>query len=276
MPRKLAILAGGGRLPELLIDACRRSGRPHVVIAFKGHASPAIKADAVIWRRLGAGGRIIKDLATQEVEQVILAGSIRRPRLAQLLPDFWSLCLLLKTGALKQGDDGLLRVLIGALAARDIAVVGVADIAPDLLTHEGDLCRTTPTRDDLTDIAAAVKAARDLGKNDIGQAAVAREGRIIAEEGRGGTDVMLAAIQRPAGERASGALVKCLKPGQDMRVDLPAIGPETVANVNRAGLRGIAVEAGQSLIIDREKTIRAADEAGIFIRGLKPEEFDNG
>ena len=272
MPRKLGILAGGGRLPALLIDACRAADRPVSVVAFRHHADAAALASYaadgihVAWRRLGNGAGILDALAGQGVEDVILAGSIRRPGLWQLFPDFWTLRLLLRTGALAKGDDGLLRILIEALADKGMRVVGVSEAAPTLLTPAGCLTRRLPDDDDNRNIVAARAAARELGRRDIGQAAAARHGKVIAEETRAGTDVMLAAVHGDG--KAAGVLVKCFKPQQDPRVDLPTIGLGTVEAVRRAGLKGIAVESGHSLIIDREATIAAADAADLFIVGL--------
>ncbi|MEQ8664492.1 MAG: UDP-2,3-diacylglucosamine diphosphatase LpxI [Rhodospirillales bacterium] len=274
MPRKLGILAGGGRLPDLLIQSCRETGRPVTLIAFAGHADGQTVSDfaaaggEIAWRRLGNGSGIMRALADQGVEDVILAGSIRRPGLLQLWPDFWSLCLLLRTGALAKGDDGLLRVLIAALTERNMRVVGVADVAPELLTPAGCLTRRRPDADDERDIAVAKEAARELGRRDVGQAAVARYGAVIAEETRSGTDAMMAAIHAE-GAATSGVMVKCFKPQQDPRVDLPTIGPDTVAAARRAGLRGIAVDAGRSLIVDREDTVAAANQAEVFIVGME-------
>jgi len=268
MQPKLGILAGGGRLPALLIEACEKTSRPYAVIAFRGQVTPeAISmAEEIRWHRLGAGRAILDDLKRMDVTEVTLAGAIRRPGLMALMPDFWTLRRLLSSGALRKGDDGLLRFVAGLLENAGIKVVGTRDIAPDLLTPNGVLTNTAPDEASLHDIDVAREAARELGRQDIGQAVVARDGAVIAREDRRGTDAMLSDIEHPS--NSAGVLVKCLKPGQDRRMDLPTIGENTVRQAKAAGLKGIALDANSSMIVDREATVESANRAGLFIIGL--------
>ncbi len=268
MPRKLGILAGGGRLPRLLIDACVAQARPYAVIAFEGQADPANVVDEhTTWCRLGAGALILKTLKRNSVEDVVLAGSIRRPNWRELRPDLWGAGFLLRTAALAKGDDGLLRELLKVFEERGMTVIGADDVAPDLVTPTG--CRTQhrPSETERKDIRIAAAAARDLGRADKGQAAVAANGQVVALENQSGTDAMLSNI----GDQArGGVLVKCAKPEQDLRVDLPAVGPSTVAHAHAAGLAGIAIEAGRSLLIDGDTVVAEADRLGLFVLGIEP------
>lgn len=268
MPRKLCILAGGGRLPGLLVENCERHRRPYAVIAFRdqANADDFSTVSEIAWHRLGAGRAILRSLRTFAAEDVVLVGSIRRPGLFALMPDWWTLWVAITTRALSKGDDGLLRIVARLFESDTRRVVGIADVAPELLTPSGVLTTLQPSEADHRDIDIATQTARDLGNDDIGQAAAARAGNVIAREDRHGTDAMLKKIAAPA-ENALGVLAKCVKPGQDRRLDLPAIGPDTVANVAAAGLKGIVLDAGASLIIDHDETIAAADAAGIFIVG---------
>jgi hypothetical protein len=279
MPPRLGILAGGGTLPALLVDTCIRQRRPFFVIAFEGQADAALVAarpdgQAVphTWVRVGAAGRTVRLLRREGVRDLVMAGRMRRPSLVSLLPDLWALRFLLRHRGLKRGDDALLRALIEALGEEGFTVVGVDSLLPDLVAPAGVLGAVQPDAAALADIRLGVEAALSIGARDVGQAAVARRGRVIGREGREGTDAMLAAC---AGERPgtpSGVLVKMAKPGQERRVDLPAIGPGTVAAAARAGLAGIAVEAGGALLVERDGLIAAADAAGLFVIGVEATE----
>jgi hypothetical protein len=279
MPSKLGILAGGGALPALLVETCIRSRRPFLVIAFADQADPGLVAPRAdgrplphAWVRLGAAGRAIRLLRQAGATELVMAGRIRRPRLTQLWPDFWALRFLIRNRGLKRGDDALLRAIIAALDGEGFAVVGIEALLPDLLAPAGVLGAVRPDASALADLRIGVEAARALGERDIGQAAVARGGRVIGREGPDGTDALLAACAagRPAGR--SGVLVKMAKPGQERRADLPTIGTGTVAAAAHAGLAGIAVEAGAALIVERAAVVAAADAAGLFVIGVEPGE----
>jgi len=273
---KLGILAGGGMLPALLVDTCVRSRRPFFVIAFEGHAEPALvapRADGTpvphAWVRLGAAGRVVGLLRREGAVELVMAGRMRRPRLAALWPDLWTLRFLVRHRGLKRGDDALLRTVVGALGTEGFGVVGVDSLLPDLLAAAGVLGAVRPDAAALADVEVGMAAALEIGTRDIGQAAVARHGRVIGREGPDGTDALLAACAERRPATPSGVLVKMVKPGQDRRVDLPAVGPDTVTGARRAGLAGIAVEAGGVLVVERDAMIAAADAAGLFVIGVE-------
>lgn len=272
MPPKIGIIAGGGTLPKRLIDACRDSGRPYFVVALEGQAdATALEGAPYAWFRLGAGGDTIARLRGEGCAELVFAGSVRRPSLADLRPDGWTAWFLARTGAFALGDDGLLAALARALEREEgFRVVGAETVCPDLLVREGNYGRLSPAPEDQTDIAAAIAAALDLGARDLGQAAVVRDGYAIAIEHADGTDAMLARIaEGSTAGPAKGILAKVRKPGQESRIDLPAIGPETVRLASRAGLKGIVIEVGGALIVDAAKLARAADEAGLFVAGVR-------
>ncbi len=171
------------------------------------------------------------------------------------------------------GDDAVLQMVIGLFQGMGCRVVGVHEILPDLLADVGSLGRVTPTPADLRDIDAASEAAHILGRLDVGQGAVSVGGRVVALEGAEGTDAMLVRVAelRQIGRISRtrrGVLVKMCKPQQDMRVDLPTIGPSTVQAALEAGLAGIAVEAGRALVLERSAVLEMADSAGIFVCGI--------
>ncbi len=280
MQPKLGILAGGGRLPADIIDTCKRTGRPFFVVAFEDQADPELCSDTDhLVVRLGAAGRMLKALRDNGVEEIILAGSIRRPSMAALRPDMWGAKFLVRrSGIMALGDDGLLTVLVKTLESEEgFRVVGVKDVAGHLLSPLGKIGAITPTDSDKADIRTAVRAAYDLGARDAGQAAVARHGSIIGLEDEEGTDALLTKLganqeisSRPD---RSGVLAKVAKPGQERRADLPAIGVNTVINATDAGLSGIVVEAEGSIILDKENVIREADRLGLFVLGVNVEDI---
>ena len=198
----------------------------------------------------------------------MLAGPIRRPGMIAVIPDLWAIRFLIRTGAGGLGDDGLLSAIIRALETEEgFRVVGVDDILPEILAAEGVMGAHAPGSADGPDIEAGIIAARELGGRDLGQAAVVRAGAVLALEDAAGTDAMLARLADAEGENG-GVLAKTCKPGQETRADLPTIGPGTVAAA-AAGLKGIAVEAGRALVVDRQKVIRDADAAGLFVVGVR-------
>ena len=270
MPPKLGILAGRGHLPEYVVDVCRDGGRPYFVVAFKGQTSPETVADSPhVWVRMGAAGAAIRHLRGARVEDLVMAGVIRRPSFASLRPDMWAARFFVRTGAAALGDDGLLSCLVRALEGEGFRLVGVDSLLPHLLASEGVYGRVRPDRRALRDVERGFEAARRVGALDTGQAAVVRDGCVVAVENEHGTDALLrkAAATRSS-DAPNGVLVKAKKPGQEVRADLPTIGPVTVREAAQARLAGIVVEAGASLVIDRADVIAAADSGGLFVMGV--------
>jgi DUF1009 family protein len=278
MPPKLGIIAGNGVLPGRIIEACKQTGRPFFVVAFKDQTLPETVTGKDIphaWVRLGAGGQAVKHLRDAGVKELVLAGGIRRPKMSALRPDAWMTRFFATHTAAMIGDDGLLSALVEVLERDEgFQVIGAESVLPDVLAAAGVYGVHAPDEQALKDIELGIKAARDIGGKDVGQAAVVEQGRIIAVEGTDGTDAMLARTARWRREKGperrdnSGVLVKVKKPGQESRADLPTIGVSTVDTVTEAGLAGIAIEAGGTLVIDREAVIKAADAAGLFVIGV--------
>ncbi len=267
---KLGIIAGGGALPREIIAECRRTGRPFYVVALKGQADEeTVKDTPHSWIRLGAAGKTIETFRQQSTQELVMAGSVTRPSLAQLRPDLWALKFFAQSGVQNRGDDGLLRALIGALETQEgFRVIGAHTVLPDLLATEGIYGEQSPDEQAIRDIHLAWQAAFDLGALDIGQAAVARNGAVIARESSSGTAAMLTEVARLSSPAPAGVLVKISKPDQEHRADLPTIGPDTVLQVAKAGLTGIAIEAGKALVLNRTETIQAANSAKMFLVGI--------
>jgi DUF1009 family protein len=165
------------------------------------------------------------------------------------------------------GDDGVLRGVIRFFEGNGLKVIGPADVAPELAVAQGPLGSRVPTAGDDADIAKGFALVRLLGAFDVGQSVVVRGGAITAIEGAEGTDRMLARVGPNAGA-PHGVLVKRPKPQQDMRVDMPVIGPDTVSNSARAGVSGIAVLAGQVLVTQRADVLARAEQEGLFVVGV--------
>jgi DUF1009 family protein len=266
---KLGILAGAGELPLRVIDACRAAARPFFVIAFEGSADPAaVAAVPHAWIRLGAAGEGLRILRENGVEELVMAGGVRRPSVLQLRPDWRTAKFFARIGYRALGDDGLLRSVIRELEeVEGFRVVGLDSILGASLAPLGALGRHAPDEQATHDIAYGFKIVRALGALDIGQSVVVQQGLVLGVEAIEGTDAL---VERCAGlrrEGPGGVLVKGTKPGQERRADLPTIGPHTVTRAAAAGLRGIAVEAGATLVIDRAELIAAADGAGLFVVG---------
>lgn len=280
--RRVAIVAGSGALPVEVADTLLRSNhRPFVILLegearaedFSGSDTTTMTLEdfrdfAGVLRRAGAS-------------HLVFAGGVtRRPSLSRMKWRFGMVRLLPTIArALTRGDDGLLRAVLDHFEASGFKVLGAHEIVPDLLAPLQVLTRKVPSKKDERDIAAALHAAVTIGGLDVGQAAIAVGGRVVALEGIEGTDGLLErmASMRDHGRlggRKGGALVKCAKPGQEMRADLPAIGPGTVDGAHAAGLAGIAVEAGRTFILDASRVVQRADELGLFVVGRAREGDD--
>jgi DUF1009 family protein len=269
MAPKLGIIAGGGKLPARLVEVCRANGRAVFVLALEGQTDPAtVLGVDHTWVRLGQARPTLDALHGAGVEELVLIGPVKRPSLSQIGFDLRSAQFMAKIAAQGLGDDGLLRAVIRVLEDEGFRVVGVDETLADLLAPRGPIGAGRPDAQAESDIARGLEVLRALGAVDVGQAVVVQQGIVIGIEADEGTDALLARCAGLAREGLGGVLVKVRKTGQERRVDLPTLGAETVAGAVRAGLRGIAVEAGGSLIVDRAAVAASADDAGIFVIGI--------
>lgn len=268
---KLGILAGGGRLPELLVDACKQENRPYFILGFEGAVNPALLDGEPHKRiRLGAIGEALQTLKSENVGELVMAGRLKRPGLATLKPDGGGAKLLAKLGkSFFSGDNSLLSSIVNYLEEEGFTVVGADDVLSDLLAPPGLVGRIAPPKDTARDIEIGVKVAHTIGDLDIGQAVIIQQGYILGVEAAEGTDALIARCgELKRNVPYGGVLVKVKKPAQERRVDLPTIGVETVEAVARAGFSGIAVEAGGVLVIDRKGVALKADALGVFVVGF--------
>lgn len=269
MEPKLGIVAGGGDLPAELIAACRARGRPFFVLALVGQADADIVRDAPhAWIRLGEAGTGLDILRRDGVTEIVFAGKVRRPSLTELRPDKWTARAMGRIGFSLFGDDGLLKGLAKEIEAEGFRVVAPDSILADTLAPDGAIAGAVPDETAQADIARGVVVARALGAADVGQAVVVQQGLVLGVEAVEGTDALLARCAALRRDGPGGVLVKLSKPGQESRIDLPAIGVTTVERAAEAGLRGIAVEAGRTIVIDRPAVARTAAGRGIFVVGI--------
>jgi len=270
MAEKLGLLAGRGDLPKRIINQCVGEGRPFHVIAFKGQTDPdLVEGRPHTWVRLGAAGKTLSVLKAEGVKVIVMAGRIKRPSVAAMRPDAWTLKFLAKTGAGAFGDDGLLRQLINELENEGFRVVGAHELVEDLLAPVGLMGRVEPDEQARRDIEKGFAIAHRMGDLDIGQAVVLQDGLVLTVEAIEGTDSMLERAGELKREGPGGVLIKAKKPTQEERADLPTIGVRTLENAHHAGLRGIAVEANAAIIVDQDAVSTKADELGLFLIGVE-------
>jgi UDP-2,3-diacylglucosamine hydrolase len=276
-PDALAIICGGGSFPGAVADAVARRGRRPVMFGLKGWADAAvIERYAHYWIPIGQAGRFFRLAKAENCREVLFIGTVLRPPIAQLRLDWQTIKAMPGlVRAYRGGDDKLISGVAKIAENGGLKVVGVKDVAPEVFVPEGVLGRCQPTERDRTDIARALKVIAALGPFDVGQAAIVADNNVLAVEGAEGTDNLLARIAelrrlgRVTLPPGVGVLVKAPKPGQDRRFDLPSIGPRTIENVARAGLAGLAVTAGSTMIAEPEKVTAAADREGIFFAGVR-------
>lgn len=269
----LGILAGGGPLPGRVARAARAAGRAVFVVGLQGFAEPGVIAPyphAMV--RLGAAGRILDLLRAAGCRDVVMIGPVRRPSVLDLRPDAEGARILARIGrAAFAGDDGLLAAVVRVLEEEGFRVIGAHAVLAEVVAPRGVLGRAAPDALALADIERGRVVARALGAADVGQGCVVQQGIVLAVEAVEGTDAMLARAAGLARPGPGGVLVKLVKPGQERRADLPTVGPHTVAAAAAAGLRGIAFEAGGTLLAEREVCVADADRAGLFLLGVDPD-----
>jgi DUF1009 family protein len=269
--RPLGILAGGGTLPRRVAEAAAAQGRPVFIVAFTGQFDPATVAGFPhISLRIGEAGRILSEMRKAGVVDLVMAGGVRRPSLSELGLDWRGVQLFARIGAGALGDNGLLAAIGRELEREGFRLVGASEILAGGAVAAGVLGQQHPDEQARSDIAHGVLVARALGVVDVGQSVVVQQGLVLGVEAIEGTDALLRRVGPLRRDGLGGVLIKIAKPQQDRRIDLPTIGPATVALAVEAGLRGIAVEAGSTIILDQAATVAAADEAGLFIIAQDP------
>jgi UDP-2,3-diacylglucosamine hydrolase len=274
--KPLAILCGGGDFPIQVAAAATQQGRNPVLAGIVGAADARIEAFPHFWFHLGQVGKLFRALKERGILEIAIVGAVTRPELGDLRLDWGAVRRLEGLASLFRGGDNRLLVGVAQLfESEGIAVVGIDQIAPQLLVSPGVLGALSPSMQAQADARKGADLIAALSPFDVGQATVVANGRILAVEAAEGTDSMLSRIADLRGSNRlrlkgrSGVLVKAPKRNQDMRLDLPAVGAATIESARRAQLEGIALAAGRVLIADRVLFVKSADEAGLFVIGLE-------
>ncbi|HJZ43499.1 MAG TPA: UDP-2,3-diacylglucosamine diphosphatase LpxI, partial [Hyphomicrobiaceae bacterium] len=269
---RIGILAGGGRLPLMIAESIAARGQSVHIVAIEGEADPAVAGFPHTWVNWGQIGRMVDTLRGQG-DELVIAGAVRRPDLWKIRPDagfFKSVPQIVVL--LAGGDDSVLTRVVRFFEKKGLRVRGAHEVAPDLLAGVGPIGSASLSPQDHVDAEMGFAVRRALAGLDAGQAVVVAAGKVLAIEGAEGTDTMLKRVASLAGRGGTtvrrGVLAKGPKPGQELRIDMPAIGPATIENAVAAQLGGIVVEAGSVLILDRGETVRRADASNTAVHGL--------
>jgi DUF1009 family protein len=272
----VGVIAGGGAMPFAVADSLAARGIAPVIFALRGNCDPvAVARFRHHWISVGQVGRATKLFRSEGCRDLIFIGTLLRPALSEIRLDWGTIRVIGKVmRSFRGGDDHLLSGIGRILEQDGFRMVGIRDVAPDVLMPEGCIARATPDPAATADIARGREVLRALGPFDIGQAVVVIDGHVVAVEDIEGTDGLLARVARLRADgriRAKagrGVLVKAPKSGQDLRFDLPTVGPKTIEGAAIAGLAGIAIIAGYTIAAESQAMIEAADKAGLFIQGL--------
>jgi DUF1009 family protein len=275
MANKLGIVAGGGKLPGRIIEACKKHGREFYVIAIEGQADTAVIGDNPhTWIRLGAGQKALDVARRENFDEIVMVGPVKRPSIVALRPDILAAKVLARAGAKSvMGDDGLLKAVIAQIEEFGFNVIGPEIFLKEGPDKKGILGRCSPGASARTDIERGIQILNTLSPVDVGQAVIVQDNIVIAVEAVEGTDAM---IERSRGLRRDGpggVLIKLPKAGQEKRADLPTIGPQTIEKMQAAGLCGVAFDASNTLFIDQDAAIALADQYGLFVLALDTSEW---
>jgi DUF1009 family protein len=272
----VGLIAGGGVLPFAVADSLRARGIEPVFFALKGICDPAaVTRYKHQWIALGQLGRLARLVRSEGVRDLVFIGTLVRPALSEIRLDWGTLRAMGHIlSAFRGGDDHLLTGIGRILEGQGFRLLGIKDVAPDLLMPAGCLTRAVPDAAAEADIAKGRDLLRALSPFDIGQAVVVIDGHVVGVEDIEGTDGLLARVARLRSENrirakaGNGVLVKAPKSGQDLRFDLPTLGPRTIERAIAAEIAGVAIVAGNTIVAEPQAMIAAADAAGLFVTGL--------
>lgn len=263
----LGLIAGGGVFPLMVADAARDKGLRVVAVAHEGETDPLLaeKVDEIAWIKLGQLGHLLKVLKKAGVTKTVMAGTINKKKMFEnVRPDLRGLTLMSKLAIFH--DDDILRAVARELQREGIHIVSSAEHLPELLAPRGNLTRRKPNQEEREDVEFGWKIAKELGRLDIGQCVVVRRKTVLAMEAIEGTNETILRGGKLAKEKA--VVVKVSKPNQDMRFDVPAVGPDTIEVMAQVKASVLAIEAGKTLIFDKLGMISYADRSRIVIVSL--------
>ncbi len=257
-------------MPVKIIESCLSRGIEVYVAGLVPFAEEETFKDVPhVMAKLGEVGKMKQFFKEHGVVDLVMAGGIKRPSLKELIPDWEGAKVIARLAMKRLGDDKLFRAVTKETERMGFRILGIEDVAPEMMFYEGVYGKVKPSKEDMDDIKRGIEVAKALGAVDVGQAVVVQEGMVLAVEAVEGTDAMLSRANSVKKEGKAPVMVKIKKPGQDTRTDMPAMGLQTIEGLKKYGMGGIAVEAGGILVIERDEVIRMADEAGIFIVGVR-------
>jgi hypothetical protein len=269
---RIGLIAGSGRFPIVFAQTARRRGVEVVAVAHRGETAPELvhHVDAISWVQPGQLQGIIDALQSHRVTRTVMVGGIAKPRLfREIMPDARALAAIARVGKLR--DDLILRALAGELEGEGIQVVESTTYLEEIVPAVGVLTAREPTSEEWADVRFGFQVVKAIGRFDIGQSVVVRGGTVVAVEGIEGTDATI----RRGGQLANGEIVvvKASKPIQDLRFDLPAVGPETIRTIAEVRGRALAIEAGRTIMLDRAEMLALANDARITVVAVDPTEM---
>lgn len=257
-------------MPERLAYACEQKGITPFIVGFEGQTDPGVvQGRNHMWTRLGAAGQVIGTLKAHNITDLVLIGPIRRPTLSELRPDLRTAEFFARIGLKALGDDGLLGAIRAELEKEGFVIRGVHEFAQDLLCAEGVLGTRKPSREEWVSIKHGLEISQAIGALDVGQAVIVQQGAVLGVEAAEGTDGLIRRCRTLARKGEGAILVKTCKPQQDKDFDLPTVGPDTVELAAESGLDGIAIEAGNSLLIDPQRVAEIANKHKMFVVGVE-------
>lgn len=269
--QKIGLIAGSGQFPQIFAENARKMGLSVVAVAHRGETAESLsdQVDEILWIRLGQIGKVISFFKKRGITSAVMAGGIQKTRIFEMRPDLRALAILARMKEKK--DDLLLRAIADELEREEIHVEETTRYLSNLLAVEGEWTRSLKKKEK-EDIRWGWSLAKQVGALDIGQCVVVRNGVILAIEAIEGTD---AAIRRGGSlGKKDAVVIKICKPQQDLRFDLPAIGPETIQTMAEVKATVLAVEAGKAIVLEKEILLEKAKQAGIAVVGYKEGLFD--
>lgn len=270
----LGIIAGHGELPCDILRACKSHGIDPYILAYEGQTDPDfVQGLSHEWVGLGQVGKALKALRAHHVSHLVMAGYFDRPAWSTVKPDLKGMALMAKLVGKPMGDDGLFRVIIDFFEGEGFTVLSPDDLlGTDAMIPLGPLTTVIPDAQALSDIKRGFHVAKALGTQDVGQSVVVQQGLVLGVEALEGSDCLIARTADLKQEGLGGVFIKVIKPGQDTRVDRSVIGPETIRQVSKSGLRGIAAEAKNVILLQKDETIALANDLGLFIIGVSSDD----
>lgn len=268
---RLGIIAGGGSLPRLLMEACAEQGIDIFIVGFSDSTDEnLLNNKRSLLAKFGQVGKIIKFFQNHDVQDLVMIGALKRPSFSEIIPDLKAAKFLAQNASAIKGDSDLLSALKAFLEKEGFSLHAIQDFVPDLLASEGVLTVSEPSKGDWEDIRYGSDILLQTAALDIGQAVVVQERLVLGLEAIEGTNSLIERCGALKRKGNKGVLVKLCKPQQDTSLDLPTIGIETIQAIQAAGFGGIAVHAEKTLVCDKEALVSYANKHHLYIVGINP------